>query len=71
MCTVQHLRDCAFDLLFVNFINTHMPAAACRWHGYHPDQHKQVVERFNKLDEERRRARQQEQEDARKVTEAT
>ncbi|KAG5187616.1 Pre-mRNA splicing Prp18-interacting factor-domain-containing protein [Tribonema minus] len=38
-----------------------------RWHGYHPDQHKEVVERFNKLDEERRRARQQEQEETRKA----
>eukprot|EP00953_Heterococcus_sp_UTEX-ZZ885_P017248 9655-Heterococcus_DN1.PRE.2 len=36
-----------------------------RWHGYHPDQHTEVVEQYNKLDEERRRARQEAQENAR------
>jgi hypothetical protein len=38
-----------------------------RWHGYHPDQHTEVVEQYNKLDEERRRARQEAQENARTV----
>jgi Pre-mRNA splicing Prp18-interacting factor len=39
-----------------------------RWHGYHPDQHTEVVEQYNKLDEERRRARQEAQENARTVS---
>lgn len=37
-----------------------------RWLGYHPDQHKEVVERYNKLDAERQRVRQVKQEAERK-----
>lgn len=41
-----------------------------RWLGYHPDEHKHTIDRFNKIDQERRRARREEaekQEDRRKV----
>lgn len=41
-----------------------------RWLGYHPDEHKHTIDRFNKIDQERRRARREEaekQEERRKV----
>ena len=44
-----------------------------RWLGYHPDEHKHTIERFNKIDQERRRARREEaekQEERRKVGKA-
>ncbi|CAM9162421.1 unnamed protein product [Ectocarpus sp. 4 AP-2014] len=43
-----------------------------RWLGYHPDEHKHTIERFNKIDQERRRARREEaekQEERRKAKE--
>eukprot|EP00903_Cladosiphon_okamuranus_P019680 g18086.t1 len=43
-----------------------------RWLGYHPDEHKRTIERFNKIDQERRRARREEaekQEERRKAKE--
>lgn len=43
-----------------------------RWLGYHPDEHKQTIDRFNKIDQERRRARREaaeRQEERRKAKE--
>ncbi|CAM9099279.1 unnamed protein product [Chrysoparadoxa australica] len=34
-----------------------------RWLGYHPDQHKEVIKRFEKIDEERRVTREKEREE--------
>lgn len=45
-----------------------------RWLGYHPDEHKHTIDRFNKIDQERRRARREEaekQEERRKARKAS
>lgn len=42
-----------------------------RWLGYHPDQHKETIERYQMLDQERRRARREaaeKQEERRKAS---
>ncbi|CAM9762117.1 unnamed protein product, partial [Phaeothamnion confervicola] len=41
--------------------NVKFDAKRDRWQGYHPDQHKEVVERFQRIDDERRRRKLEEQ----------